>query len=45
MTTGEIAAVRIGEEVTLKHVCLHDNFIELRPENPPLKASSSSEKR
>lgn len=34
VTTGEIAAVRIGEEVTLKHVYLHDNFIELRPENP-----------
>ena len=31
---GEIAAVRIGEEATLKHVYLHDNFIELRPENP-----------
>ena len=31
---GEIAAVRIGEEDTLKHVYLHENFIELRPENP-----------
>lgn len=31
---GEIAAVRIGEEATLKHVYRHDNFIELRPENP-----------
>lgn len=31
---GEIAAVRIGEEATLKHVYLHENFIELRPENP-----------
>ena len=31
---GEIAAVRIGEETTLKHVYLHENFIELRPENP-----------
>lgn len=42
MTTGEIAAVRIGEEVTLKHVYLHDNFIE---KTPPLKASSSPKKR
>lgn len=31
---GEIAAVRIGEEATLKHVYLHESFIELRPENP-----------
>ena len=31
---GEIAAVRIWEEATLKHVYLHENFIELRPENP-----------
>ena len=31
---GEFAAVRIGEEATLKHVYLHENFIELRPENP-----------
>ena len=31
---GEIAAVRIGEEATLKYVYLHENFIELRPENP-----------
>ena len=36
--TGEIAAVRIGEEVTLKHVYLHDNFIELRPENPAFES-------
>jgi repressor LexA len=28
---GEIAAVRIGDEATLKHVYLHENFIELRP--------------
>ena len=35
---GEIAAVRIGEEVTLKHVYLHDNFIELRPENPAFES-------
>lgn len=38
MTTGEIAAVRIGEEVTLKHVYLHDNFIELHPENPAFES-------
>lgn len=31
---GEIAAVRIGEEATLKHVYLHADYIELRPENP-----------
>ena len=38
VTTGEIAAERIGEEVTLKHVYLHDNFIELRPENPAFES-------
>lgn len=38
VTTGEIAAVRIGEEVTLKYVYLHDNFIELRPENPAFES-------
>lgn len=38
VTTGEIAAVRIGEEVTLKHVYLHDNFIELRSENPAFES-------
>lgn len=31
---GEIAAVRIGDEATLKQVFLHPNFIELRPLNP-----------
>ena len=31
---GEIAAVRIGEEATLKRVYRHDKFLELRPENP-----------
>lgn len=35
---GEIAAVRIGEEATLKHVYLHENFIELRPENPSFES-------
>ena len=38
MTTGEIAAVGIGEEVTLKHVDLHNNCIELRPENPAFES-------
>lgn len=31
---GQIAAVRIGDEATLKHLYLHDDYIELRPENP-----------
>lgn len=31
--TGEIAAVRIGNEATLKRVYLHDDYIELRPDN------------
>lgn len=35
---GEIAAVRVGDEATLKYVYLHDNFIELRPENPAFKS-------
>ena len=35
---GEIAAVRIGEEATLKRVYLHQNFIELRPENPAFES-------
>ncbi len=30
---GEIAAVRIGDEATLKRFYLHDDFIELRPAN------------
>ena len=30
--------MRIGEEATLKHVYLHDNFIELRPENPAFES-------
>ena len=30
---GEIAAVRIGDEATLKRVYLHPDYIELRPEN------------
>lgn len=35
---GEIAAVRIGEEATLKRVYLHPNFTELRPENPAFES-------
>lgn len=31
---GEIAAVRIGDEATLKLVFLHTEYIELRPINP-----------
>ncbi len=31
---GEIAAVRIGDEATLKHLYFHEDYIELRPENP-----------
>lgn len=31
---GEIAAVGIGEEATLKRVYIYNNRIELRPENP-----------
>ena len=37
---GEIAAVRIGEEATLKRVYLHSDYIELRPENPALDRKS-----
>lgn len=35
---GEIAAVRIGEEATLKHVYVYPNYIELRPENPAFES-------
>lgn len=31
---GQVAAVRIGDEATLKHIYLHEDYIELRPENP-----------
>ncbi len=34
----EIAAVRIGEEATLKRVYLHSDYIELRPENPAFES-------
>ena len=36
---GEIAAVRIGDEATLKRVYFHDDYIELRPENPAYSSS------
>lgn len=35
---GEIAAVRIGDEATLKRVYLHADYIELRPENPAFES-------
>ena len=35
---GEIAAVRIGNEATLKWVYLHADYIELRPENPAFES-------
>lgn len=35
---GEIAAVRIGEEATLKRVYLHSDYVELRPENPSFES-------
>ena len=31
---GEVAAVRIGDEATLKQVFVHPDFVELRPLNP-----------
>lgn len=35
---GEIAAVRIGDEATLKRVYLHMDYVELRPENPAFES-------
>ena len=35
---GEIAAVRIGDEATLKRVYIHTDYIELRPENPAFES-------
>ena len=35
---GEIAAVRIGADATLKRVYLHNDYIELRPENPAFES-------
>ena len=34
VNNGEIAAVRIGDEATLKMVFIHQDYIELRPVNP-----------
>lgn len=42
---GEVAAVRIDGEATLKRVYLHQSFIELRAENPALRASSLPKRR
>lgn len=35
---GQIAAVRIGDEATLKHVYVYPTYIELRPENPAFES-------
>ena len=35
---GQIAVVRIGDEYTLKRVYVHDDYVELRAENPTHKA-------
>lgn len=35
---GEIAAVRIGDEATLKKVYIHQDYIELRPINPAFES-------
>lgn len=35
---GQIAVVRVGEEYTLKRVYVHEESVELRPENPMHKA-------
>ena len=35
---GQIAVVRIDDEYTLKRVYYHEDYIELRPENPTCKA-------
>lgn len=34
VNNGEVAAVRIGDEVTLKRIYVYDNRVELRAENP-----------
>lgn len=34
INNGEIAAVRIGDEATLKMVYIHPDYVELRPVNP-----------
>lgn len=35
---GQIAVVRIGDEYTLKRVYVHEDYVELRAENPTCKA-------
>lgn len=35
---GQIAVVRVDDEYTLKRVYRHDDYVELRPENPVHKA-------
>ena len=35
---GQIAVVRINDEYTLKRVYYHEDYVELRPENPTCKA-------
>jgi repressor LexA len=35
---GQIAVVRVDDEYTLKRVYLHEDYVELRPENPVHKA-------
>ncbi|WP_160634647.1 S24 family peptidase [Pseudoflavonifractor sp. 60] len=35
---GQIAVVRVGNEYTLKRVYSHEDYVELRPENPVHKA-------
>ena len=35
---GQIAVVRVGEEYTLKRVYVHEDYVELRAENPTYKA-------
>lgn len=35
---GQIAVVRIDDEYTLKRIYYHDEYVELRPENPTHKA-------
>lgn len=35
---GQIAVVRVDDEYTLKRVYYHEDYIELRPENPTCKA-------
>ena len=35
---GQIAVVRVDDEYTLKRVYFHEDYVELRPENPVHKA-------